>query len=252
MTGLRRPRATRSGVRAPLTARWSVLGTVRRPTEWEPPYLPASPGRTARQTAILKRCQVDPRHRGTALLKPTYPIETDRLLLRPCEPRDLDVMADIRSRADVVRYLYWQVQTRGEVAEALDRRMSMTALEKEGDGMVLAVELKETGLMIGDVVLQWLSEQHRQGETGFVFHPDFHGKGYALEASREMLRLGFDELGLHRIVGRCDARNTASSRLMERLGMRREAHFRENERFKGEWGDELVYAMLEGEWAARR
>jgi len=67
-----------------------------------------------------------------------------------------------------------------------------------------------------------------------------------------MLRLGFDELGLHRIIGRCDARNTASARLMERLGMRQEAHFRENERFKGEWGDELIYAMLAREWTERR
>jgi len=186
------------------------------------------------------------------MLNPTYPIETERLLLRPCEPRDLDVMADIRGRPDVVRYLYWNVQTREEVAEALAKRMTMTALETEGDGMVLAVELKETGAMIGDVVLQWLSEEHRQGETGFVVHPDFQGKGYAFEAAREMLRLGFDEFGLHRIIGRCDARNTASGRLMERLGMRQEAHFRENERFKGEWGDELIYAMLDREWTERR
>jgi len=107
------------------------------------------------------------------MLNPTYPIETERLLLRPCEPRDLDVMADIRGRPDVVRYLYWNVQTREEVAEALAKRMTMTTLETEGDGMVLAVELKETGAMIGDVVLQWLSEEHRQGETGFVVHPDF-------------------------------------------------------------------------------
>ncbi len=186
------------------------------------------------------------------MLRPTYPIETERLLLRPCEPRDIDVMADIRSRPEVVRYLYWTIQTRDEVAEALARRMTMTALEKEGDGLVLAVELRESGAMIGDVVLQLLSEEHRQGETGFVFHPIFQGKGYAFEASREMLRLGFDELGLHRIIGRCDARNTASARLLERLGMRQEAHFRENEWFKGEWGDELIFAMLDREWAERR
>ncbi len=185
------------------------------------------------------------------MLQPAYPIETERLLLRPFEPRDLDVMADIRSRPDVVRYLYWDIQSREEVAESLAKRMTMTAFEKQGDGIALAVELKETGLMIGDVILQWLSEEHRQGETGFVFHPAYHGKGYALEATREMLRLGFDELGLRRIIGRCDARNTASARLLERLGMRREAHFRENEWFKGEWGDEMIYAMLDREWTER-
>ena len=63
-----------------------------------------------------------------------------------------------------------------------------------------------------------------------------------------MLRLGFEELDLHRIVGRLDARNTASARVLERLGMRLEAHLRENEFVKGEWVSELIYAVLAGEW----
>ncbi len=65
-----------------------------------------------------------------------------------------------------------------------------------------------------------------------------------------LLSLGFEEMKLHRIVGRCDARNTASARLLERLGMRREAHLVQNEWVKGEWTDELIFAMLDGEWAA--
>jgi RimJ/RimL family protein N-acetyltransferase len=65
-----------------------------------------------------------------------------------------------------------------------------------------------------------------------------------------MLRLGFEVFELHRIIGRCDARNDASAGLMRRLGMRQEAHFVQNELFKGEWGDELVFAMLASEWEA--
>ena len=60
--------------------------------------------------------------------------------------------------------------------------------------------------------------------------------------------MGFDELGLHRIEGRIDARNTPSARVLERLGMRREAHFVQNEFIKGEWTDEVVYAVLAAEW----
>jgi len=67
-----------------------------------------------------------------------------------------------------------------------------------------------------------------------------------------MLRLGFEQLGLHRIVGRLEARNAASAAVLERLGMRLEAHLRENEWVKGEWQSELVYAMLETEWASLR
>jgi RimJ/RimL family protein N-acetyltransferase len=163
---------------------------------------------------------------------------------------DLDDLTAIRSRPDVVRYLYQETQTREEIAAMLPRRAQMDTLRQEGDGMVLAVELRETGTVIGDVSLRWVSEAHRQGDIGFVFHPAYHGKGYAFEAAREMLRLGFERVRFRRIEGRCDARNGASARLMERLGMRREAHFVENEWFKGEWGSELVYAILAREWRA--
>lgn len=186
------------------------------------------------------------------MLQPTYPIETERLLLRPYGEGDLDDLFAMHSREDVVRYLYWDIRDREQVAAMLDRRMTMIALKGEGDALILAVELKETRRVIGDVLLKWTSEVHRQGEIGFVFHPDFHGRGYASEATREMLRIGFNELDLHRIIGRCEAQNVASTRLMERLGMRQEAHFRENEFIKGTWDDELVFAMLEREWAKRR
>ena len=86
---------------------------------------------------------------------------------------------------------------------------------------------------------------------GKPINPEFHGFGYATEAARGLMAMGFERAGLHRIFARCDARNTASYRVMERLGMRREAHFREHILVKGVWDEELIYALLEGEWAAR-
>lgn len=185
------------------------------------------------------------------MLHTTYPILTERLALRPYGDGDLEALYDMLRRPEVVRYLYWDVKSREEAAEMLATRVTCDALRAEGDWLVLAVTLRETGAVLGDVVLKWESREHRQGEIGFVFHPDHHGKGYAAEASRVLLRLGFDDLGLHRIVGRCDARNASSAALLERLGLRREAHLRENEWVKGEWTDELVYAMLAAEWAGR-
>jgi RimJ/RimL family protein N-acetyltransferase len=182
------------------------------------------------------------------VLRPSYPIITDRLILRPFTEDDVDAMHAYQSLPAVTRYLYWDVRDRAGTAAALARRTSMTLLEKEGDVLVLAVLLRETGELVGDVNLWWLSEANKQGEFGFVFNPDYHGRGYAREAAREMLRLGFEGLGLHRIIGRCDGRNEASARLMAKLGMRREAHFVENELVKGEWTDEIVYAMLATEW----
>lgn len=129
----------------------------------------------------------------------------------------------------------------------LERRQGQAGIDEEGHGLVLVATLRNSGEMVGDVLLRWVSQTHRQGEIGFILHPDHHGHGYATEAGEVMLKLGFGDLGLHRIVARCDARNQASVRVMERLGMRREAHLRENEFVKGEWCDELVYAILAAE-----
>ena len=162
----------------------------------------------------------------------------------------LDAFHDIQSRPDVVRYLLWEPKTRDEAQEMLGRRMLQTSIEKEGEGLQLAADVTATGALVGHISLYYASVEHRQGEVGFVVHPDHHGLGYATEGTRLMLRLGFEELGLHRIIGRCDARNSASARVMERLGMRREAHLIENEYIKGEWTDEFSYAILDREWAA--
>ncbi len=182
------------------------------------------------------------------MLRPAYPITTRRLFLRPFTEDDLDALFMIQSRADIAKYLYWEPRAREEVAAKLAERTTMTAIEAEGDTLLLAVARRDTGELIGDVNMQWLSAEHRSGEIGFVFHPDHHGKGYAGEAAVQLLRLGFEELGLHRIIGRLDADNRASGRLLERLGMRHEARFRQNEFVKGRWADEAVYAMLAEEW----
>ncbi|MEV0195253.1 GNAT family N-acetyltransferase [Nonomuraea sp. NPDC050691] len=182
------------------------------------------------------------------MLKPDYPITTQRLLLRPFTHDDLHAVHAYESRPDVTRYLYWQARDLDAVRAGLDTKISRTAIADEGDGINLAVTLRDTGTLIGMALLMWTSKEHRQGEIGYIINPDHAGHGYATEASRAMLRLGFDELHLHRIVGRLDGRNTASARVLEKLGMRREAHLIQNEIVKGEWTDEVIYAMLETEW----
>lgn len=179
-------------------------------------------------------------------LRPTYPVLTKRLVLRPVLPEDTDAMFRYRSREDVCRYLPFPPQTHEQIAARFAD--IPTALTDEGQNLSLAVLEQERGVLVGDVVLMWHSREHRAGEIGYVLHPDYAGNGYATEAGAALLRLGFHELRLHRIVGRLDARNTASARVLEKLGMRREAHFVQNEFFNGEWTDELVYAVLAGEW----
>ena len=181
-----------------------------------------------------------------------FPVQTERLLLRPFTDADLEALFAMQSREDVTRYLYWGPRTLDEVRHQLERLKRMNSLDGEGDALRLAAVVRDSGVMIGDVSLHSVNREHRQAELGFIVHPDYHGQGYATEATAEMLRIGFEDLGLHRIYGSCDARNTASAGVMERLGMRQEAHFREKEFVKGEWCDELIYAILATEWAAAR
>lgn len=183
---------------------------------------------------------------------PDLPIETERLRLRPFTRGDVDAMFAYRQRDDVARYLFDEPMSRETCAEAVQGRTMQTAWQEEGDKLILAVERKQDHAMIGEVLLILRNEVARQGELGYIFHPDYHGFGYATEAAFGLLALGFDGAGLHRIYARCDARNVSSYRLMERIGMRREAHFREHILVKGVWDEELIYAMLEDEWTARQ
>jgi RimJ/RimL family protein N-acetyltransferase len=174
------------------------------------------------------------------------------LLLRPLTGGDIDALLAYRSRPDVCRYVPFEPMTREVVVERLANQYANTELTDEGQGLTLGIEVAATGELIGDVVLFWRSREHGGGEIGYMLHPGFGGHGYATEAAHALLRLGFDGLGLHRIVARIDERNTASAAVARRLGMRQEARLVHNELFKGGWSTELDFAMLADEWAARR
>jgi RimJ/RimL family protein N-acetyltransferase len=179
---------------------------------------------------------------------PSWPLESGRLRLRPFEDADLRALHAIHSDAGVARWLYNEPRTLAETRALLARKIHGSSLRAGGDWLGAAAELRTTGELVADVSLLWASEAHRQGELGFLVHPAHQGLGYATEAAHAMLGYAFGELGLHRVVGRLEARNTASARVLEKLGMRREAHLVENEWVKGEWQSELVYAILAREW----
>jgi len=183
---------------------------------------------------------------------PDYPILTERLALRPFSRGDVDAVYAYRSREDVARYLFDPPLSREECAEAVQQRIGQIAFELEGDKIVLAVDLRESGALIGEMSLIWRSAEARQAEIGWIFHPDHHRRGYAREAASALLDLAFDKAGIHRVMARCDAHNIASARLMERLGMRREAYFRQHAVVKGKWDEELIYAILASEWQRQR
>jgi RimJ/RimL family protein N-acetyltransferase len=184
-------------------------------------------------------------------LRPEYPVRTPRLLLRPLTASDTDSLLAYRSLPDVCRYVPFEPMTRQDLLDRIAGMWSRTELTDAGQQLTLGVEVASTGVLAGDCILMWHSREHAGGEIGYVFDPDQAGHGYATEAAHALLGLGFDGLGLRRIVARIDERNEPSARLARRLGMRQEARLVENELFKGEWTTELDFAMLASEWKAR-
>lgn len=177
-------------------------------------------------------------------------LESGRLLLRPYTADDFEALFAIQSRPEVARWLYWEPRDEDEVRAVLEKKIAGSRLDDDGDSLGFAVVLKASSEVIGDASLLLVSVEHRQGEIGFGFHPDHHGRGYATETAQLLVKLAFEHLGLHRVIGRLEPRNAASARVFERLNMRKEAHFVENEFIKGEWQGEVVYAVLEHEWRA--
>lgn len=185
------------------------------------------------------------------LLRPSYPVFTERLALRPFTVEDIDAMLAYRGRADVCRFLPFEPQDREGLLERFaGPALSRVDLTGADQALTLGAWRRDTGELTGDVILFLRSEEHRGGEIGWVFDPVHSGHGFATEAARGFLDLAFDDLVLHRVEARLDSRNVRSAVLCERLGMRREAHFVRNELFKGEWSDLLVYAVLAEEWRA--
>jgi len=179
-------------------------------------------------------------------MQPDWPIQTERLVLRPYEERDFAGLHELYSNPEVVRWLYNEPNTPEESRTKLARKIAGSTLTEEG-GLAAAVDLRD-GTYVGDAVIFYSEPaEHRSLELGFSFLPAYQGRGYATEAARALVDWAFGA-GFHRVYGRLEARNTASARVLEKLGMRREALLVENEWVKGEWQSELVYAILDREW----
>lgn len=186
------------------------------------------------------------------IVRPSLPLVTERLRLRPFTRGDVDAVLAYRGLDEVARYLFDPPLTRDECALAIQQRTTQVQLKDEDDRIILAVEIADSGNLVGEVSLIMRSLEARQGEIGWIFHPEVQGRGYASEAMHRIVELAFVQADLHRLYARCDARNDRSWRLMERLGMRREAHFREHGLFKGGWDEEFYYAILRREWISRQ
>ncbi|HET9896957.1 MAG TPA: GNAT family protein [Streptosporangiaceae bacterium] len=188
------------------------------------------------------------RAEGIVPFAPQLPLRTERLVLRPFRQGDEAAVLAYRRRAEVCRYIPSDPLDEATAGEFVASRLGLTTLAADGARIVLVVEL--AGQVIGDVLVRIERLGDGQAEIGWVLSPDFQGRGYAAEAARRLVELSFSELDMHRVWAQLDRRNSASARLCGRLGMRHEAHLRQDMWLKGEWTDAVIYAIMRQEWKA--
>ena len=181
------------------------------------------------------------------------PLETKRLILRKYTENDFSAVHSYGSCRENLIYMLWGPNNEEQTREYINRSIERTE-ENPIKNYIYAVVLKETNKLIGGCEIALLSDYY--AEIGWILHRDYWKQGYGTEMGKALLRFGFDELKLHRIIARCDYENIGSYRVMEKLGMRREGLFLEgrppHKRSEKKYGDELLYAILKDEWETHK
>jgi RimJ/RimL family protein N-acetyltransferase len=188
---------------------------------------------------------------GSKTQEPRAYFETRRLLARSFTAGDVEAFVAYRADPDVARYQGWSDFT-PERGEAFVESLAGVRPGEPGQWFQFALEERSGGVLVGDLALKVDADEPREAEVGFTLAPAHQGKGYATEALEALIGYAFESLGLHRVVAVTDARNAPAAALLERVGMRREGHFIENVFFKGAWGSEFLFAILQREWSGGR
>lgn len=172
-----------------------------------------------------------------------FPLETERLFLREFELRDEADVHEYASDAVVTQYVDWEPNAAKATRKKLAQRVSEQRIWSR-DEVILAIELRREAKVIGTLRFGLTNRELGLADVGFVLNRSYWNQGYATEATHAVLDKALSGLRLHRIVATCDTRNIASARVLEKVGMRREGHFRKDIFQKGLWRDSYLYAIL--------
>jgi RimJ/RimL family protein N-acetyltransferase len=174
-------------------------------------------------------------------------LETQRLIMRDYRADEWPTMAAYWADPRYQRY-YPEDERQDETVRKLVASFVAAQTAQPRRKWQLALVTRDGGRLIGNCGIRVNDPDLREANIGYELDPEFWGQGYASEAARAILRFGFEELGMHRVWAECVADNAGSVRVLEKLGMRREAHFRELQRFRERWWDGYIYAILDHEW----
>jgi len=173
---------------------------------------------------------------------------TDRLILRSLQEDDATEMFHYRADSVTNQYQGWIPETIHDVYDFIRNRVS-PAIDLPGTWFQIAIVKRDNGTLIGDIGIHFSDDELSQVEVGCTLSKHEQGKGYATEALKETINYLFYRLNKQWVIASIDPRNKKSVELFERLGFRKEAHFKESLLIHGEWVDDLIYAILKDEWA---
>lgn len=174
-------------------------------------------------------------------------ITTPRLIFSEYTESDFEGVHAYAQDPETVRFMTWGPNKPEVTRDFIQMAISQQAVEPRVN-YHFVVRLRESDQIIGGCGIHIRQPAHRGAEIGYCFNRQFWGQGYATETLNALLQFGFEELKLHRIIATCDPRNIGSERVMQKNGLRKEAHFIQELWQKGEWRDSLLYAILESEW----
>jgi RimJ/RimL family protein N-acetyltransferase len=182
-------------------------------------------------------------------MMPTEPIsiKTERLVLRSVHPDDAADMYAYRSKPEVNQYLGFKPDSLEHMREFITHKIAPT-INQVNTWHQFAMVHTQTNTVIGDIGLHFFDAEGHQMEVGYTLSDAHRGKGYATEALSAAINFLFNQLGKRRITASIDPENLPSLALVERLGFRKEAHFRESLFMDGKWVDDVIYAMLKSDW----
>lgn len=181
----------------------------------------------------------------------TLYFHTQRLLIRNFTASDLEAFLAYRNDPAAAKYQGWSLPYSRELGEAFIAEMKDVHAPKQGKWLQLALELKETGALIGDIAFCIKDDDIRQAVIGFTIAHEYWQKGFATEALTALLDYLFEDIDLHRVVADCDTENIGSWKTLEKLGFRREAHFVESLLTVEGYTSEYHYGLLQREWRAK-
>ncbi|QTL40858.1 GNAT family N-acetyltransferase [Xenorhabdus budapestensis] len=174
---------------------------------------------------------------------------TSNLILRKFEKKDFIKYKNYHSLPEVYKFLYIPTPTDREIRDQFNKILN-PAFDDNGDEIRLAVISRETNELAGEIMLRLTNKKSQQGEIGCIFHPLYQKKSIGTESLGALIDISFEYFKYHRIYARLDVLNVGSKKLVEKLGMRQEAHLLQNECVNGIWSDMYIYAILRDEWKA--